>query len=237
MSNGSVSSKNADRLRVHLEEVTDPTTLDDKALFEITTSGDYYVILPHSADGRNGGSKYLSVNKNNYNQLDGHSDWKDGPEGFPNCAGILGVWNAVNNVARLFVEYVSFSLATTHSVTSKLTDCTVTGNVYGGAMGDDSHDPIVGGAINVNLNNGVADTGVKGCVVGGNIFGCNNINGTPLGSVTVHVYKTQNAGATQIKNSGEVTNAKRFGEYDVKAVYGGGNAADVTGDTFVVIGK
>ncbi|MBQ6770915.1 MAG: hypothetical protein IJP44_08070 [Bacteroidales bacterium] len=36
------------------------------------------------------------------------------------------------NVARIFVDYVKFSLATTRSVTSTLTDCTITGNFYGG---------------------------------------------------------------------------------------------------------
>ena len=36
------------------------------------------------------------------------------------------------NVARLFVDFVSFSLATTHNVKSTLTGCTVTGNFYGG---------------------------------------------------------------------------------------------------------
>ncbi len=70
----------------------------------------------------------------------------------------------------------------------------------------------------------VANT-AKGCVVGGSIFGCNNINGTPLGNATVHVYKTQNANATQIGNAGDVTNAKEKGRYDLTAVYGGGNLA------------
>lgn len=70
----------------------------------------------------------------------------------------------------------------------------------------------------------VANT-AKGCVVGGSIFGCNNINGTPLGDATVHVYKTQNAAASQIGNTNEVTNAKEKGRYDLTAVYGGGNLA------------
>ncbi|MCR4829787.1 MAG: hypothetical protein K5864_10065 [Bacteroidales bacterium] len=36
------------------------------------------------------------------------------------------------NVARLFVEFVKFSLATTHEVTSTLNNCTIIGNFYGG---------------------------------------------------------------------------------------------------------
>ena len=37
-----------------------------------------------------------------------------------------------DNCARIFVEYVKFSLATTHSVTSTLTECTILNNFYGG---------------------------------------------------------------------------------------------------------
>ena len=50
----------------------------------------------------------------------------------------------------------------------------------------------VGGNVTVELNNGVGDD-AKGCIVEGAIFGCNNANGTPKGSVTVHIYGTQNA--------------------------------------------
>ena len=76
----------------------------------------------------------------------------------------------------------------------------------------------------VELNKGKTATD-RGCAVKGDIFGCNNVNGTPQGDVEVHVYATQNAAATQIANSGEVTTAKEKGRYDVRAVYGGGNLA------------
>lgn len=71
----------------------------------------------------------------------------------------------------------------------------------------------------------VADN-AKGCVVKGSIFGCNNLNGTPKGTATVHIYKTQHADATRITNpaEGEKT-AKVANRYDVLAVYGGGNLA------------
>lgn len=54
-----------------------------------------------------------------------------------------------------------------------------------------------------------------GCVVFGTVFGCNNINGTPLGHAKVHVFKT-----VPQKTNPEET------DYDVAAVYGGGNQAD-----------
>ncbi len=61
------------------------------------------------------------------------------------------------NVARIFVEYVGFSLATTHDVTSSLTGCTITGNFYGGgSLGK------VTGNVTSTLNN---------CSVNGSVFG------------------------------------------------------------------
>ena len=61
------------------------------------------------------------------------------------------------------------------------------------------------------------------CEVRGNIFGCNNLNGSPQGGVTVHVYKT-----VARDNSGTVKKdkpAKDTGSYELAAVYGGGNLA------------
>lgn len=119
---------------------------------------------------------------------------------------------------------------------------TINGNVYGGGEGrlpgttdEDGHElPEVAakvGSVEVNLNKDVPND-TKGGVVVGKIFGCNNLNGTPKGSVTVHVYKTQNASASRITNvedednpENSVTTAKQKGVYDVKAVYGGGNLA------------
>ena len=62
-----------------------------------------------------------------------------------------------SNVARLWVEFAKFSLATTHGVTSNLTGCTVTGNFYGGgSLGK------VDGNVTSTLNN---------CTVNGSAFG------------------------------------------------------------------
>lgn len=117
------------------------------------------------------------------------------------------------------------------------------GSVYGGGKGStDSRDAAnihiagqVGGDVEVSLNEGLAGKDKGGIVH--QLFGCNDMNGSPKGSVDVHVYATQNADATQIANtaaveaSGEtpaveaVENAKRLTHYDVEAVYGGGNLA------------
>lgn len=98
-------------------------------------------------------------------------------------------------------------------------------NVYGGCMGTTENE-LLGESktVTLHLNEGVADN-AKGCVVKGDIFGCNNVYSSPLGEVLVYIHKTQNAAASQIANTSTVTNAKVKNRYDVRAVYGGGNMA------------
>ena len=126
----------------------------------------------------------------------------------------------------------------------------ISGNAYGGGLGTlDTKDEsgvitaegvkaMVYGDVTLDLNEGVADD-AKGCIIGGIIFGCNNLNGTPEGEVTVHIHKTQRDGASRITNTAEVTDAKKKGatdpngeyvlkSFDVQAVYGGGNLAAYT---------
>ena len=78
-----------------------------------------------------------------------------------------------------------------------------------------------GGDVEVHLNKTVADDDdAKGAVVS-QIFGCNDMNGSPKGTVTVHVYATQNADKTNIVSKP----SKGTETFDVEAVYGGGNLA------------
>ena len=63
----------------------------------------------------------------------------------------------LKNVARIFVEYVKFSLATTRNVTSTLTNCTINGNFYGGG----SLGKVEGNVISV----------LDSCTVQGSVFG------------------------------------------------------------------
>ena len=106
-------------------------------------------------------------------------------------------------------------------------------NVYGGCMGTRGMAAVdqvrfaVSKNITVNLNENVDDA-VKGCIVKGSIFGCNNVNSSPQENVTVHIFKTQNALAPKIAGTVEGEGAiqpKVFGRFDVNAVYGGGNMA------------
>ncbi len=90
------------------------------------------------------------------------------------------------------------------NTTVKLTGGSI-GGAYGGGLGDAEVAAEVGGNTLVTLN------GSK--VTGDGIFGANNVNGTPLGHVKVHVLRTT-------PRDGQLA-----GEYDVPAVYGGGNKA------------
>lgn len=65
--------------------------------------------------------------------------------------------NNTQNVARLFVEFVGFSLATTHNVISNLSDCTIKGNFYGGGS--------------LGKVDGNVTSTLDGCTVKGNVFG------------------------------------------------------------------
>ena len=95
------------------------------------------------------------------------------------------------NVARLFIDYVSFSLATTYDVTSILDNCTITksplgrldlfeqclGNFYGGgSLGK------VAGPVNSTLTN---------CTVEGNVYGAGYSASTPKVGVMDNSFQKQ----------------------------------------------
>ena len=132
------------------------------------------------------------------------------------------------------------TLSATNTTIVNLLGGTINGDVYGGGLGNATTAADVGNT-KVNLNGmtteelngfsgdfktlltttltGLKEFTKKGAVVKGNVFGANNVNGTPKGHVLVHVHGTQNENTTAI-------NAKVDGQYDVLGVYGGGNQSD-----------
>ena len=115
ISNGQISgSSNANRVRVHLETVADPNSLDDKALFEITFHNDHLDILPHSVDGRNGDNIYLVVNNGNFNNLKAHSSKPDLPDGTygKGTGGIIGLYSHEDNEKFYFEDIISAPVIT-----------------------------------------------------------------------------------------------------------------------------
>ncbi len=115
-----------------------------------------------------------------------------------------------------------------NTTTVRLTGGRVGEEVFGGGLGEAGKPAYVWGDVLVDLNgttsSGTTGTPIaneaKGCAVG-QIFGCNNINGTPKGDVMVHVYATQSLNKADISTKPE----KNTDTYDVTAVYGGGNQA------------
>lgn len=135
-------------------------------------------------------------------------------------------------------------------------DGKIYGNVYGGGLGDSVQTcyggtqeiaALVYGKVYVNIGapptgsstNPIGNATFNGGVFGnGSVFGCNNINGTPLDSVFVHVYKTGHTDINRYPDTITTTNfedmeklrtaaitANAEANYAIQNVYGGGNKA------------
>ena len=85
--------------------------------------------------------------------------------------------NNKTNVARIFVDFVKFSLATTRNVTSTLTGCTVLKNFYGGGSL---------GKVDGNVTSTLTD-----CIVKGNVFGAGYSASLPPVQVDSIGFRTQ----------------------------------------------
>ncbi len=126
----------------------------------------------------------------------------------------------------------------------------VGGNVYGGGLGNAGTAALVNGVVTVNIgkDNGGSVSGEA--TIGGAVFGCNNVNGTPKDNVFVNIYKTSrtngvntvsdngfalsevfgggNKAAYLPATTGKVTTVHIYTcDNTIEYVYGGGNAADV----------
>jgi hypothetical protein len=94
--------------------------------------------------------------------------------------------------------------STLHTTTVRLTGGRVGEEVFGGGLGEAGKPAYVWGDVLVDLNgttiedNGTSpiSTSSKGCIVN-QVFGCNNVNGSPRGDVLVHVHATQNGDASK----------------------------------------
>ena len=158
--------------------------------------------------------------------------------GLEEGASLKGYYRKEGNVYTLITDPTAVFHTGGHyyahyTTTVNLTGGTVNGSVYGGGLGQLANDTLpaveakVYGGVLVKLNEptGSGDSLAYGnCVVKNNIFGCNNLNGSPQSTVTVHVYKTTDY-------TGHVKDpAKRDSVYNVNAVYGGGNLAAFSPD-------
>lgn len=81
------------------------------------------------------------------------------------------------NVARIFVDFVKFSLATTQNITSTLTGCTINGNFYGGGS--------------LGKVNGPVSSTLTDCTVKGNVYGAGFSASLPTVQVDAIGFETQ----------------------------------------------
>ena len=109
-----------------------------------------------------------------------------------------------------------------------LTGGIIHGDAYGGGLGDSDTAADVNGNVTVTLN-GTAftlatttDDSDNIIPTSGRVFGCNNINGSPKGTVLVKVLKTV---ARDGEGNVKAKPTPNSGVYELQAVYGGGNLA------------
>ena len=115
----------------------------------------------------------------------------------------------------------------------------VQGNVYGGGLGNADTAAHVYGGVHVNIGNsegGAATFGkiVSSNVTGGNIFGGNNVNGSPQKNVKVDIWQTAHTNDNEVDHDGVCTTFVAFQNhisheqtaFAIQAVYGGGNEAN-----------
>lgn len=100
-----------------------------------------------------------------------------------------------------------------------VTDGGVTGDIYGGgemaSVGDSRKIASGNTTVNIGRNNGGTYEG--SATIGGNVYGANNIAGSPFGNTRVNIYKTkQTSGVDDINATG----------YAIANVFGGGHQAD-----------
>ena len=106
-SNGTINTtNNADRMRVHLEDVA-TENLDDKELFTIEFKDSKYFISPKGVVGSATDRKWLVVNGGNENDLkgiQGTGNKTGGPSGYTYTTGIIGIYTQADNNAPFYLE-------------------------------------------------------------------------------------------------------------------------------------
>ena len=149
---------------------------------------------------------------------------------------------------------------TVYKTTVDLLGGEIHGDAYGGGLGqkdgfngkDGDIAAQVYGDVNVNLGsesgssatafntshyadaNSTADYDESTVIKSGRVFGCNNLNGSPKGNVTVRVWRTVEGKLDGVTNprtpkdddTGCADKTSGTHSYDVAAVYGGGNLAN-----------
>ena len=112
-------------------------------------------------------------------------------------------------------------------------------SVYGGGLGDANNAADVGSNVTVNIGRSddtptetAGVTSYNSVVIGENVFGANNQNGTPSGNIVVNIYHTAHNATNQVStfaNVDALVAANHDASYfAIQGVYGGGNEASYT---------
>ena len=117
----------------------------------------------------------------------------------------------INNATNYGLENETISSTSGNTTTVNMTGGTIKGDIYGGGLGDLNTAALVYGDVAVIIDGTTMEYLAS---KGGQVFGGNNINGSPLGAITVTI---DNA----IK-------ASPAAQYAISSVYGGGNLAAYT---------
>ena len=141
--------------------------------------------------------------------------------------------------------YGNVNSNTSNKTTVNVINGEITGDVYGGGLGQtnpNNYAAQVNGGVEVNIGATINEAfygkaqfntyGTNGAN-GGNVFGCNNANGTPKGNVVVNVRATHHGTdvahnlypTTSITTAAELAANAAEQTYAIQSVYGGGNLA------------
>ena len=116
----------------------------------------------------------------------------------------------------------------TNTTTLDILSGVLDGNIYGGGLGQRSPSaiaPLVHGMVQINIGRNTGNnespeyTGFAN-LQHADIYGCNNVNGSPQNDVHIDVYATAHPSQTL------VTDTTSHRSYAIADLYGGGNAAD-----------
>ena len=209
----------------------------DKVLYtnvDLTTSGQVTGAISITVDGGTVGKNVFGGGNESESQnnatvvIKGDASVNGDVYGGGNIANVDGTTSVGIQGGTISKDvYGGGALANTGSTTVSLSGGTVH-DVYGGGLGQktgfngatEDIEAYVNGDVTVTLNGSNETGATNDCKVTGNIFGCNNLNGSPKGNVEVNIIKTVGYDDAHKKST-----KKDNTTYDVAAVYGGGNMA------------
>ena len=117
--------------------------------------------------------------------------------------------------------------AVTDLTTVNILSGNLSGNIFGGGLGEAGAANVAKGQVNgtVIVNIGTTDgattpTYFGDATIHGDVYGCNNTNGSPKGNVTVNIYQTAHTTTDAVGYTGENPT------YAIANVFGGGRQAD-----------